>query len=44
NTLKLTYITYGTTVYGARASDIAIILRYLPQQDISSPRIFSQSE
>jgi hypothetical protein len=36
DTVKLTGITYGTAVYGASASEMALMLMYLPQQDISS--------
>jgi hypothetical protein len=40
-TVNLTSIEYGDAVYGASLSEISLILRYLPQQDISSLRTLS---
>ncbi|KAA6309452.1 MAG: hypothetical protein EZS28_056507 [Streblomastix strix] len=44
DTVKPTGMAYGTAVYGASTSEISLMLRYLPQQDMSSLRTFSQSE
>ncbi|KAA6386112.1 MAG: hypothetical protein EZS28_018362 [Streblomastix strix] len=44
DTVKPTGMAYGDVVYGASVSEISLILRYLPQQDISSLRTLSQTE